>query len=299
MAASDVLVLGAGGMLGHKVFQRLQGKFRCVRATIRPSLDAEPYCHIPLFGRGRVFDRVEVTDRSALSALLQRLRPQVVINCVGVIKQRPEVEDPSTCIEVNALLPHRLAALLSEWHGRLIQISTDCVFSGSRGAYTEDDASDAEELYGRTKALGEIAAPRVITLRTSMIGRELTHHRSLLDWLLQRNHSTVHGFTRAIYSGVTTNHLADIIGDVVELHPALSGVFQVASDPISKFDLLCLLRKAYDLDVEVVPDDHVKCDRSLNGRRFQHATGYRSPSWPVLVEQLAGDSTPYREWVGF
>ena len=296
---NSVMVLGAGGMLGHKMFQHLRTRCPDTLGTIRGSLEGEPYSRIDLFQGGDVLAAVDATECRGFPALLRKLQPSAVVNCIGVIKQRPEASVAVSTITVNALLPHRLAEILAEWGGRVIHISTDCVFSGRRGHYTEDDRSDAEDLYGRTKALGEVVAPNALTLRTSMIGRELTQHGSLLDWLLRQNHGTVRGFTRAVYSGVTTNHLAEIVACVLKDHSTLSGLYQVTSDAINKYDLLCVLRAAYDLDIDIVADDTLACDRSLVGDKFHDAVGYTCPPWPALADQLATDSTPYRAWVGF
>jgi dTDP-4-dehydrorhamnose reductase len=178
----------------------------------------------------------------------------------------------------------------------VIHFSTDCVFNGKRGCYTEDDSSDAEDLYGRSKYLGEVAADNALTLRTSVIGRELSQFRSLLEWFLAQNGKTIRGFRRVIYSGVTTNYLARRVGDLIAGHPSLSGLYQVTSAPICKYDLLCLLREAFKLDVEIVPDENEVSDRSMAGDAFLRDTGYQSPDWPGLIAELVNDTTPYEKW---
>jgi dTDP-4-dehydrorhamnose reductase len=294
----SVLVLGGGGMLGHKMFQRLGARFPETRCTLRGRAVDAPFRDIPLFQTDRVVEGLDVMDLAAVDALLERLRPEVVVNCIGIIKQRSDAKAALPSITLNSLLPHRLAAALEPWGGRVIHFSTDCVFSGRDGGYTEESPSDAEDLYGKSKYLGEVAVGNALTLRTSIIGRELVQHHSLLDWFLAQDHGSVRGFTRHFYTGLTTNHLADLVGDLIERQPALSGLYQVAADRISKHDLLLLIRDAYGLDVEVTPDDAPFCDRSLDGSRFRAATGYVCPSWPELVRQLAEDPTPYAEWLG-
>jgi dTDP-4-dehydrorhamnose reductase len=291
-----ILILGADGMLGHKMFQGLGARFPGTRGTVRTPVASGPLRRVGLLNTPDVLDGIDVLEEDTFKQRLEAIRPDVVVNCVGVIKQRDAASDPLPSIAINALLPHRLAAWLRPWDGRLIHFSTDCVFSGHRGAYREDDPSDAEDLYGRTKFLGEVGASNALTLRTSIIGRELRHHRSLLDWFLQQR-GQVRGFSRVIYSGLTTNHLTSLVGDLIERHRALSGVYQVASQPISKHHLLQLLRQAYKLDVQIVADEREVSDRSLNGERFAAATGYVCPPWPVLVAELAADPTPYAQWV--
>lgn len=293
---TNVLVLGGDGMLGHKVFQRLRERFPNVACTIRGSVDDERHRSIALFQQTQVIEHVDAMDMDAIDRLLWDRQPDVVVNCVGVIKQRSEAHAAVPSITINALLPHRLAKVGAAWGGRVIHFSTDCVFSGKRGRYTENDSSDAEDLYGKTKFLGEVATDNAVTLRTSIIGRELHHYKSLLEWFLSKDHQSVRGFTRAIYSGVTTNLLAEVVGDLIEKHPHISGLYQLASQPISKYDLLCLLKTAYNLDIEIISDGTYECDRSFSGERFHQATGYVCPSWTDLTAQLAADPTPYSSW---
>jgi dTDP-4-dehydrorhamnose reductase len=294
--SAPVLVLGGEGMLGHKMFQVLRGAFPDAHCTLRGGVGDVPLPGRALFDGGGVVEHVDVMDRARLDDVLTTLRPAVIVNCVGIIKQRSAARDPIPSIAINALLPHVLAALAAGWGGRLIHFSTDCIFSGRRGQYTEDDASDAEDLYGRTKFLGEVATDNAVTLRTSMIGRELAEHRSLLDWFLQQHGGRVRGFTRVIYAGVTTNYLAGVVSRLLASPRDLHGLFQVASEPISKHQLLVLLREAYGVDVEIVPDDSEVSDRSMVGERFRRATDFQCPSWPELVRELAADPTPYRQW---
>jgi dTDP-4-dehydrorhamnose reductase len=218
------------------------------------------------------------------------------VNCVGLIKQRTASHEAIPSIVVNALLPHQLYEICRRWGAKLIHFSTDCVFSGKVGNYSEDDPPDARDFYGRTKALGEVPSSDALTLRTSIIGRELKHFRSLLDWFLNQNHQRVYGYRRALFSGLTTNQLADVVGDVIEMHPNLCGLYHVASQTISKFDLLCMLRDAYGLDIEIAPDDEFCCDRSLCANKFKAATGYVCPPWQELIAHLTMDDTPYEEW---
>ncbi|MCU1236360.1 MAG: dTDP-4-dehydrorhamnose reductase [Candidatus Solibacter sp.] len=292
-----IAILGAAGMLGHKMFQRLRAAFPGVVASMRKPAASPPFDRIELLQGYDVRSGMDATDFEALSSWLSEIRPDYIVNCIGVIKQRPIAQEAIPTITINALLPHRLAALAAGWNGRLIHFSTDCVFSGTRGAYTEEDESDAHDLYGRSKFLGEAAGGNALTLRTSIIGREIIGHRSLLDWFLSQKGHSVRGFRRVIYSGVTTNHLADLVADIIRNHSGLSGLYQAASSPISKYDLLCLLRDAYSLDVEITPEDTEQSDRSMIGQKLHRAIGYTAPSWRELLNQLATDRTPYESWI--
>jgi dTDP-4-dehydrorhamnose reductase len=289
-------VLGADGMLGHKLFQRLRDRFPGTIGTTRKPVDAPPLDRVPFLRGADVWSGVDAMDFEALRARLAVAAPAVIVNCVGVIKQRAAAVDPIPSLTINALLPHRLAAAAAEWGGRVIHFSTDCVFSGRRGHYAEDDQPDAEDLYGRSKFLGEVAAANAVTLRTSIIGRELTHHHSLLDWFLAQNGRTVKGYTRAIYSGITTVEMANVVARVIENGTRLNGLYQVVAAPIAKYDLLRLLAEAYGLRITIEPDDREVCDRSMRGEKFERATGWRAPAWSELVRDLAADPTPYDAW---
>ena len=220
----------------------------------------------------------------------------MVVNCIGVIKQLPGAHDPIVSIGINSLFPHRLRALCHAAGARLIHVSTDCVFSGRKGMYAEADPSDAEDLYGRSKFLGEVGGEGAVTLRTSIIGRELSGTSGLVEWFLAQRGGKAEGYSRAIFSGLTSIALARVILDVAASHPELSGVYHVSVDPISKLDLLRLLNDAFDARVEIAPNDRVAIDRSLDSSRFRAATGFTPPSWPDLVREMAEDAKPYDHW---
>lgn len=288
-----ILILGVTGMLGHKMHDVLSqrhdvtGTTRSSPATLQ--VDARPF-----FRRGRVLEGVDVTDLAGLRTLVGDLRPETVVNCVGVIKQRDAAHDAATSIAINALLPHQLEDICASQGSRLIHFSTDCVFSGSKGDYSEEDPSDADDLYGRTKYLGEVAGDHALTIRSSIIGRELDHFQSLLEWFLHQR-GEVPGFTRAIYTGVTTLQMAVLLDRVLVEQPQLSGVYQVASDKITKFDLLFMIREHFGLhdQIELVPDDAFACDRSLRGDLFSDTTGIAIPKWEDQIAHLAEDAKRY------
>lgn len=284
-------------MLGHKLFQILRQRFPGTITTTREDTHQPPFHKVELLQGDDVLRGVDVMDFDALSRLLTEHQPDYIVNCVGIIKQRDEAKRAIPSIALNSLLPHRLADLAQTWGGRVIHFSTDCVFSGKRGGYTETDDSDADDLYGKSKFLGEVATANALTLRTSIIGRELVEHQSLLDWFLAQNHKTIKGFRRVIYSGITTNQMAEVVTFVIQNYPTLSGLYQVVAEPISKYDLLCLLRDAYKLDIEITPDETVISDRSMKGDKLRLATGYVSPAWQTLAQNLAQDPTPYDEWI--
>lgn len=288
-----VLILGATGMLGHKLVQTMPEPFE-VWATIRGKFDSIE--KFGIFERDRIIEGVDAGNFVTIQAAIDSVRPDVVVNCIGIVKQQALGKDPIACITINALLPHLLATACQNVNARLIHISTDCVFDGEKGSYVEDDLTNATDLYGRSKAMGETTSPNALTIRTSIIGRELTTNLGLVDWFLGQRGGFANGFTQAIFSGFTTNELSRVIQRVILDHPNLSGLYQVSSSPIDKYTLLKLLNDAYDAHVEISPSDALKIDRSLVSIRFKSTTGYESPTWPQMIGEMAADKTPYENW---
>lgn len=280
-----VLILGGDGMLGHQLLRHLAPRHE-VRVTLRRPLAA--YREHGPFSAENSLAGIDARDWPAVEAALGAVSPEAVVNCIGIVKQRQEASSPVPAIEVNSLFPHRLLEGCRAAGSRLIHLSTDCVFSGRAGGYREDDLPDPVDLYGRSKLLGEPAAP-ALTLRTSIIGLELARKTGLVEWFLAQR-GAVRGFRRAIYSGFTTREMARVIERLLTAHPELAGVWHLASRPISKYDLLVsLARTLRRRDVEVLPDDDFTCDRSLDGSRLAEATGYRAPPWEVMLEELADE----------
>lgn len=288
-----ILVIGAGGMLGHKLYQRLSLKFD-VFATIRG--DFQGIRKFGIFEEDSIIADVDATEERALRRAVETVRPDCVINAAGVIKQVPETADRLQNLLINAVLPHRLAELSLEYGFRLITIGTDCVFDGKQGNYSEKDHPNARDLYGMTKLLGEVTDGDALTIRTSIIGRELGTSHSFIEWFLANRGGRVNGYVNAIYSGVPTIVLADVISDLIANHPTLSGLYHVAGEPISKFDLLNLVNKYFNAGVEITPLEDYVIDRSLDGSEFDRATGFSIPAWPEMVELMAADLTPYDKW---
>ena len=278
-----VLILGATGMLGSAVFryfslQRRHAVFGSVRSPAAAS-------QLPADLQGRIVSGVDAEDPASIERVFADVRPTVVINCVGLIKQLAAANDPLLTIPINSLLPHRLSRLCAATGATLLHVSTDCVFSGQRGMYREDDVADATDLYGRSKHLGEVVAPHAVTLRTSIIGPELQSAHGLVGWFLSQSGS-VKGYTKAIFSGLPTVELARVMHDFVLPNPALRGLYHVSAEPIDKCTLLREVARVYGKQMEIVPDDRVVIDRSLDSSRFRSASGYAPPPWPELIERM-------------
>lgn len=278
-----ILVLGGDGMLGHQILKQLSPRHQ-VAVTLRQ--DKSSYDSYGLFSEDNSFFGIDVRSIDRVSEVMAQFQPDAVINCVGIIKQRPSAKQSILSLEINALLPHRLAVLCRVAGARLVHMSTDCVFSGSKGNYLDSDISDAEDLYGRSKFLGEVDDDGCITLRTSIIGHELSRKSSLLEWVLAQQ-GTVKGFQNAIFSGFTTIEMARIIEMVLQTRTEARGMFQVSSEPIDKHSLLLLIKQHLHSEIEVVPDTTVKIDRSLDSTPFRDYFGYTPPSWPEMIAELA------------
>jgi dTDP-4-dehydrorhamnose reductase len=288
-----VLVLGGSGMLGHKLVQRWRDRFE-VWTTLRG--DFADYERYAIFERDRTIDSLSVLDTDRVEGVIRDIRPDVIFNAVGIVKQVPTAKNAVATLLINSVLPNQLADIASRFGSRLIQISTDCVFDGARGMYTEDDRPDATDLYGKSKHLGEVAGDNCLTLRTSIIGRELFTSHSLLEWVIGNRGKKVDGYVNAVFSGFPTIVLADIISTLITDHPTLSGVYHVSSEPINKFDLLHLINKSYNLGMEIDRFEDFHIDRSLDSTKFRQATGFTPEPWVKLIETMAADKTPYDEW---
>ena len=282
-----LLILGGSGMLGHQLWRGLHAQHDTWVTLRRPVADFAVH---NLFDEAKAIQFDDITDDTALERALGQAKPEAVINCVGIIKQRDEASDEALTLRVNAEFPHRLAKRCGEAGARLIHFSTDCIFAGTKGNYTESDPSDATDLYGQSKHQGEVADAHSVTLRTSVIGHELGTNLALLDWFLSQRFQAINGYTKAIYSGFTTLEMARIVDRILTQHTDLSGVWHVASEPISKFGLLQLCREKLGWEGVIKPNDEFVCDRSLNADRFNQATGYTPPSWEAMISELAQQS---------
>lgn len=296
MKSKKILILGATGMLGNTLFSYLsKNKNLELWATVRSVEKARKW-----FTKQQQETIVTFEDAQNISdfkKILSTIKPDCVVNCIGIVKQAPVEKNVIAQIYVNALFPHMLAKECTKQNVRLIHISSDCVFNGEKGMYQEKDLSDAYDVYGKTKWLGEVNGKHCVTIRTSIIGHGLENRYSLIDWFLTQKHS-VKGFTRAIYSGLPTIELARII-EKYFVENKMEGVYHVSSDPISKYDLLCLVSKMYNKHIAIEPDPSVKIDRSLDSTKFRKETGYQPPTWKVLIKNMYNNYKENKHFVSY
>ncbi len=278
-----VLVLGASGTIGHAMLKVMSESPEIdAWGTVRSQNVAK---HFTPSVAAKLKAGIDAQNIDVISKLIAELKPDVVINCIGLVKQSAYANDPLLVLPLNAMLPHRLANICALSMSRFIHFSTDCVFSGKKGNYVETDPLDATDLYGQSKFIGEVAYGHTLTLRTSFIGHELDTSHELIEWFLMQE-GRINGFTRAIYSGLPTVVLSRLVKDIVLNHPELSGLYHVASEPISKYSLLQMVAKVYGKSIEINADDTVRVDRSLNGKKFANATGFVAAPWPKLIEEM-------------
>lgn len=277
-------------MLGHKLVQILQKRFD-VWTTVKTDLSG--LAKLEIYNPKKVIGDVNVENVAHVERAFALAEPEIVINGVGIVKQLPTSKDVIKTLTINSIFPHQLAQLSKKFGARLITVSTDCVFNGRKGNYQEEDVCDAEDLYGKSKNLGEVSAADCLTIRTSIVGRELRTSHSLVEWFLGNRGRKIRGFTEAIYSGFPTIVLADIIADLIANNKDLQGLYHISSEPISKFDLLCLLKKFYQIPIEIEPSADLKIDRSLDSSKFRRETGFLPLDWETMVEKMARDPTPY------
>jgi dTDP-4-dehydrorhamnose reductase len=286
-----ILIFGGTGILGHKLLQKLSRSFE-VYGTVRREFDFRRA--IPCWDAGKILTNVAVEKNASVARAIRVVRPDAVVNCIANPPWVQTREDLRACIAVNARFPLDLAALCEKAGARLVHISSDGVFSGRRGPYTECDSCDATDAYGKAKFLGEASGPNCLTLRLSLIGRDIRRPKSgLLEWLISQQGARINGYRRSIFSGLTTCAIARILEGVLADHKQLSGIFHVASSPLSKLLLLEAIRDRFGLRVCIEPDDTLECDRSLDGSAFENRTGIQAPSWPEMIDELYTDSQCY------
>ncbi len=287
-------MLGGAGMVGHKAWQVFRQRFDDVYGTTRKGCSR--YEGHPAFAgieRERWIEGLDLMEPERVLPVLDKIRPDVIFNCVGLTFRRVDSPNAEAHIRVNALLPHVLNRWCEANGKRFISLSTDCVFTGKTGGYTEESVTDAKDAYGRSKALGEVESDRALILRTSVVGREAENQTELLEWLLAQEGKTVKGYRKAIYTGLPTTYLAGLVADLIEKFPKLSGLYQVSSAPISKYDLLLRFRDAFKVNVEILPDDSKEARKNLIGTKFTKTTGIETPSWDELIQSLVDDPTVY------
>jgi len=282
-----IMILGASSMIGHRLW-----------------IDLSKHYEVVAVGRKKpqkinlsFLELSDIFQFGEIQALIRDFRPNFVINCLGLIKQIDLSKQYIEAIKINSLLPHELAKICSQGHSKLIHFSTDCVFDGKKGMYHENDIPNESDLYGRTKALGEVTYLQdVLTIRTSFVGRELSYKGGLIEWFFAQTGKQVKGFANAIYSGLSTHQFSEILKNFIFVNPNLNGLYHLASLPINKYDLLSMINTIHGLKIDLLRDDSFYCERSLNCSKFVEATGYRPIHWESMIADFAVDPELYARY---
>jgi dTDP-4-dehydrorhamnose reductase len=279
-----ILILGGDGMIGHKMAQVLSVQNHKIVISIREKKDLTLKSN-PL--KTKVFFNDFL--KGSILDFLDKVNPDVIVNAIGVTIRRGAAENIADTIYLNSFFPHQLANWSEIHNKRLIHFSTDCVFSGSEGSYLEDTTPDALDYYGKTKGLGEVNSKSSLTIRSSMIGPELFNKTELFEWIINNKEKEINGFSRVMYSGVTTVYMAKLVADLIDNHKNLIGIYNVASKPISKFELLHLINDNFDLGLIINDDKTVISNKTLNASKIEKETGLQQPSWDELIFELKKD----------
>jgi dTDP-4-dehydrorhamnose reductase len=286
-----ILILGVSGLIGHTILKGFNGKPE-VFGSLHKS--KKKYGDLNLFTGKNIIENVDVKNFEILKGILFTINPDVILNCVGITKRKIDKTNPLEVIQVNSIFPHQLAEWAKYHHKRVIHFSTDCVFDGKIGNYKETSLTTAEDLYGRTKALGEINYPHTLTLRSSFIGQELFDKTELLDWFLSQDGKQIKGFTNTFYSGVSTLYMARIVKEIIQYYPKLNGLYQLApKSPISKYDLLCIANKVFQVNVDIIPDDTQRHYPTLDASKLGETINLKVPTWENMMLELAGSKSIY------
>lgn len=286
-----LLILGVSGLIGHKLLQELSVDHE-VFGTLHKT--KAQYNNLTLFANSNIIEGVDVLNFEKLTGVLQAINPDVVLNCVGITKRKINRNNTQEVIETNAVFPHKLANWAKNHNKRVIHFSSDCVFNGKVGNYTEESLTTAEDLYGRTKALGEIQCSHTLTIRSSFIGQELFDKTELLDWVLTQDGKQIKGFKNVLYSGVSTIFMAKVVNDIISNYPQLSSLYQLAPEvPISKYDLICIAKKVFGLEIDIIPETNYVHQPTLNGAKLKSAIRLKIPSWEQMMEELASNKNFY------
>ena len=290
-----ILIFGVTGMLGHAIWLNLRNICETFGTMRGDLVELSRKCSLFDKNDKKIIDKNDVLSDLDLQRALDTAKADVVVNCVGIVKQLQDAKYPIPSISINALFPHKLAEMCAKRNARLIHISTDCVFSGKKGNYRESDISDASDLYGRTKFLGEVIGNNCLTIRTSIVGRQLTGTSGLFEWFLSQN-GKVHGYQKAIFSGLTTYSLAEIIRVLIKDYPTMDGLYHISSKPINKYDLLKRLKTTLHLDIGIIPDDSIVIDRSLDSTKFRELTHIKIPTLDTMIRDFAQRVSDYENW---
>ena len=281
-----ILILGIDGMIGHKIAQSLSYDYEVIGSS-RKNINLEDIG----LTKGLLFNNDFL--KNDYDTFLNKILPDIIINCIGITTRRGISNNSLNTDFINNQFPHKILEWTSKKNKKLIHFSTDCVFSGKKGNYLDGDQPDAEDIYGLSKAKGEINSENALTIRCSMIGREIYNHTELFEWLYSMKNKEIKGYTNVIYSGVTTFWMGQVINKLLSENMNLNGIYNIASKPISKYELLFKLSNVFKLNVNIIPNPNIKSNKVLISKKFTEITGINIPNWDELIGEFKNDSDKY------
>ena len=287
-----LIILGVSGLLGHKLFQKLSKDFD-VYGTLHKK--KSEYNNLDFFSSSKIIENVNVLDFEELNFFLKKINPDIILNCVGITKRKINNDNISEVIQINSVFPHNLAKWGKNNNKKIIHFSTDCVFNGKKGLYSDNSVTNAEDLYGKSKALGELNYNNTLTIRSSFIGQELFDKTELLDWFISKNNEQIKGYNKVYYSGVSSNFMAKAVKEIILNYIDIFGIYNLApTNPISKFELLKTAKNAFKLNIDIIKDEVIEHNPTLDGSKLLSITGIKPPSWETMMNELASDKDFYK-----
>jgi len=286
-----ILILGAGGMLGHKLYQTLSKTYDDVIPVFRKN--KEHYHKFNLYKPEKMIGNTDVTDQSKLLAVLNSVKPDIICNCIGKTTRKINSEDSQSVIYLNSFLPHFISKWSSENNSYFIHFSTDCVFSGKNGPYKPNDFRDSRDLYGLSKILGETNSKYGLTIRTSIVGREIENQTEFFEWIFSSKNKSVSGYKNVFYSGVTTNYLSEVVAQLITKDSKSHGLLQVASPPISKLNLIKKVNSLFGLGMKINTDASKVSNKILSPVKFTITSGIKTQTWDEMLNTLKKENSYY------
>ena len=283
-----ILILGLSGMLGHKLFSYLQKQNTYeLYATTTTNFEIE-HPNFKIVNKKNIFFS-KTQNIDFFKKKITDIKPDLVINCIAILKESFFYLNPLKFIEINTVLPLQISELSKIFGFRFIHFSTDILYADTNKLSCENDKITLEGPYAASKFLGEVKNNNSLTIRTSIIGHQLNNKNSLVEWFLSYEGETVNGYSNVIYSGLPTTEISKIIHEKIIPNVNLKGIINISSNPISKFELLKKIKKYYNKKVKINIDNSAISNRSLDSNLFNNKTGYLAPDWDVLVKEMFND----------
>ena len=277
-----IFITGIDGMIGHKIAQSLS-KEHTIIGSSRKNIKSEDL---------GINDCELITHdflKDDILEILDKINPEIIVNCAGITIRRGINDNYDNTILLNSNLPHIIDDWTERNQSKLIHFSSDCVFSGKKGNYLDESIPDATDLYGLSKSRGEVKSKNTLTIRCSIIGREIFNHTELFEWIYSMRGKQIKGYNNVLYSGVTSIWMGRVLKKILKYHTELSGIYNISSEPITKYSLLNLINEHFKLGIEISRDNKIKSNKVLISKKFTEITDINPPNWDDLMTELKED----------